>query len=93
MSTAIAGELFGNKLIYLEAGSGAKYPVHSQTISLVKRNLNIPIIVGGGLRSADDIRKTLNAGADIVVIGNSLEKTPDVLFSLVNEVRSFKADV
>lgn len=79
VATAIAGELLGNKLIYLEAGSGADRPVPQEMIAAVKNELTIPIIVGGGLRTSADIKNALNAGADIIVVGNILEKEPELM--------------
>ena len=71
--TAKAGEYLGKKLIYLEAGSGAKHPINSEIISSVKQVLNIPLIVGGGIRSKEQIHKTYQSGADLVVIGTAFE--------------------
>ena len=71
--TAKAGELLGMKFIYLEAGSGATHPVSEEIISMVKQDLGIPLIVGGGIRSKDQLDKAYNAGADMVVIGTALE--------------------
>jgi len=73
VSTALAGELLGNKLIYLEAGSGAQNPVPTSLIKAVKESIHIPLIVGGGLTSTDAIKKAYEAGANIVVVGNYLE--------------------
>lgn len=72
--TAKAGELLGMKLIYLEAGSGATHPVSEEIISMVKQDLGIPLIVGGGIRSKDQLDKAYNAGADMVVIGTAFEE-------------------
>ena len=83
VATAIAGELLGNKLIYLEAGSGALCPVPTSMITDVKKNTNIPLIVGGGLRSVQDIKNALQAGADMVVVGNVLEKNTELLEEFV----------
>lgn len=74
LQTAQAGEYLGNKLIYLEAGSGANLPVAEETITLVSQNIQIPLIVGGGIRSLSDIKKAHLAGADLVVIGTAFEK-------------------
>lgn len=71
--TAKAGEFLGMKLIYLEAGSGALHPVTSEIISSVKQNLNIPLIVGGGIRSVQQLETAYSAGADMVVIGTAFE--------------------
>jgi phosphoglycerol geranylgeranyltransferase len=71
--TAQAGEMLGNKLIYLEAGSGAKLAVPLKMITLVSQNVTIPVIVGGGITNIKDIEKAHKAGADIVVIGTAFE--------------------
>jgi phosphoglycerol geranylgeranyltransferase len=73
LQTAQAGEMLGNKLIYLEAGSGADLSVPLKIISLVAQNINIPLIVGGGIRSLLEIKKAHAAGADLVVIGTAFE--------------------
>jgi len=73
VSTALAGQLLGHKLIYLEAGSGAQNPVPTALIKAVKKAIDIPLIVGGGLTSTDAIKQAYEAGADIVVVGNYLE--------------------
>lgn len=72
-STAIAGELLGNKLIYLEAGSGANRSVSPNIISTVCQNINIPLLVGGGITSAQQIADAFLAGATVVVIGTAFE--------------------
>jgi len=86
VATAIAGELIGHKLIYLEAGSGALRPVSENMIAAVKANTGLPLIVGGGLRTTSDIRNALQAGADIVVVGNVLEKEPELLEGFLKEM-------
>ena len=73
VDTALAGEFLGNKLIYLEAGSGAKLPVPLETISLVSNNLSVPLIVGGGITDLKGIQEAYFAGADLVVIGTAFE--------------------
>lgn len=74
VDTAKAGELLGMKLIYLEAGSGAKEPVSEEIISLVKQELQIPLIVGGGIKTGEQLKNAYNAGADLVVIGTAFEE-------------------
>ncbi|GAA4246324.1 MULTISPECIES: geranylgeranylglyceryl/heptaprenylglyceryl phosphate synthase [Winogradskyella] len=71
--TAKAGELLGLKLIYLEAGSGATHAIEPHIISEVKQQLNIPLIVGGGIRTKTEIEAAYKSGADIVVIGTAFE--------------------
>jgi phosphoglycerol geranylgeranyltransferase len=73
LQTAQAGEFIGNKLIYLEAGSGAKLSVPQEMITLVSQNIKVPLIVGGGIRSKEEIEIAYNAGADLVVIGTAFE--------------------
>ncbi|MEZ0128882.1 geranylgeranylglyceryl/heptaprenylglyceryl phosphate synthase [Flavobacterium sp. LBUM151] len=73
LATAQAGEMLGNKLIYLEAGSGAKKAVPLEMIRLISQNVKIPIIVGGGIVDLHEIQKAYNAGADLVVIGTAFE--------------------
>jgi phosphoglycerol geranylgeranyltransferase len=84
--TALAGEQLGLKTIYLEAGSGAQNAVSTATIKAVKKTIGIPLIVGGGIRSAVQIETAFNAGADIVVIGTAIEN--DITF--LEELKSIK---
>ncbi len=77
--TALAGEMIGMKLIYLDGGSGAKNPVSSEMISQVKAAVELPIIVGGGINTIEKAENALNAGADIIVIGNKIETDPDFI--------------
>ncbi|WP_303318897.1 geranylgeranylglyceryl/heptaprenylglyceryl phosphate synthase [Flavivirga abyssicola] len=74
VDTAKAGELLGMKLIYLEAGSGAKFPVSKEIMLNVKKAINIPLIVGGGIRSKKQLENAYNFGADLVVIGTAFEE-------------------
>jgi len=73
VNTALAGQYSGKKLIYLEAGSGAKFPVSSEVIHAVKKAIAIPVIVGGGIRSIQQLQSSYDAGANLVVIGTALE--------------------
>lgn len=82
VSTALAGELIGNKLIYLEAGSGASHPIPRSLISAVKAEISIPLIVGGGLTNVEAVFQAYKAGADIVVVGNLFETHLDSMIEL-----------
>ena len=73
IDTSVAGELLGSKLIYLEAGSGAKIPVDTNIISAVKNAINIPLIVGGGIKTEKQKQEAYRAGADLVVMGTAFE--------------------
>jgi phosphoglycerol geranylgeranyltransferase len=77
--TALAGEMLGLKYIYLDAGSGALNPVREEMISMVKKTITLPLIVGGGIRTAEAASRAFRAGADIVVIGNAIEENPNFL--------------
>lgn len=82
--TALAGQFLGLQCIYMDGGSGARRTISSRMIMAVRHHVNVPIIVGGGVRSAGDAHKLWEAGADIVVVGNALEADPsgDLLRSL-----------
>lgn len=74
INTAIAAEQLGFKAVYLEAGSGAKTKVAGALIRDIKKQINLPIIVGGGIDSIKKTREAIVAGANMVVVGNALEK-------------------
>lgn len=74
--TALAGELLGLKLIYMDAGSGAKNPVPESMIEAVSSAVSIPLIIGGGIRTPEKVAANLKAGADVIVVGNAIEKDP-----------------
>ena len=63
----------------IEAGSGAQHPVKTEMITRVKKNIKVPLVVGGGIRNPEDAKNILNAGADIIVIGNAIEKDTSFL--------------
>ena len=80
VATAVAGMYKGKQLIYLEAGSGAKVPVNSQLISAVKKHINIPLIVGGGIKTKEQLENAYENGADLVVIGTAFENNASFKF-------------
>jgi phosphoglycerol geranylgeranyltransferase len=91
-STAIAGELLGQQLIYMDAGSGAINMISEKMITSVKRSISVPLIVGGGINTAQKAKNAWKAGADIVVVGNAVEKDPELLLALTeaqNQVNAF----
>jgi len=79
VATAMAGEMLGFHMIYLEAGSGAENPVPPEIIRSVRENVAVPLAVGGGLRTCLEITNTFNAGANLVILGNGCEKNPGLL--------------
>ena len=86
--TAMAGEMLGLRTVYMDAGSGAKTPVTEEMIRAVSKNIDIPLIVGGGMRTPERAAANAKAGADIVVIGNAFEKNPDLILEIVAAVHS-----
>ena len=87
VDVAKAGELLGMKFIYLEAGSGALHPIPAEIINFVKRDLNVPLIVGGGIRSYQELQNAYSAGADLVVIGNAFEEN-EAFFEQIKAVEA-----
>lgn len=82
-ATALAGQQLGMHCIYLDAGSGAALPVPLETIAAVRKMVDLPIIVGGGIRSRDQLDAAQRAGADLVVVGTALEHSPELIAELV----------
>ena len=91
MAYALAGQTLGMRYIYLEAGSGAKTPVPPAMIKLVKSQLSVPLIVGGGIREGGAAGAAVEAGADIVVTGNMVEETDRVRESIYGIVSSIQS--
>jgi phosphoglycerol geranylgeranyltransferase len=78
-ATAMAGEMLGLQMVYLEAGSGAKKPVPVNIVNAVKENISIPIAVGGGITNRKEVKEIFNAGANLIILGNGCEKNPELL--------------
>lgn len=90
LSYALAAQFFGMKLVYLEAGSGALCPVSNEVIREIRKNLEIPVIVGGGIRDKKTALEKLNAGADIIVTGTINEGNREKLREIINTIKTFK---
>lgn len=84
VATAIAGEMLGLKIIYLEAGSGAGSTVDPSMVHDVRNNISVPLIVGGGIKSAAQAKQMYESGADILVIGNAAEYSPDIVSDIAS---------
>lgn len=82
VATALAGQMLGQKIIYMDAGSGALHPVPVPMIQAVAEQISVPIIVGGGIRHPDQAMAAYEAGADIVVVGNHVEEDPGFLTAM-----------
>lgn len=85
-STAMAGEMLGLQTIYIDAGSGAEKEISARMIAAVRKSVTIPLIVGGGINSSQKAISALEAGADMIVIGNALEKDPDLLTEISEKI-------
>lgn len=81
-ATALAGEMLGLKVTYLDAGSGARRPVQARMIAAVRKETTTPLIVGGGIRSTGEAYDAWSAGADVLVVGNAAEKDPDFILEM-----------
>jgi len=82
MCTAMAGEMLGMKLIYMDAGSGAKRPITETMIEQVAQTISVPLIIGGGIIEPEKAYRNCKVGADVIVVGNAIEKDA----SLINEM-------
>lgn len=86
--TAMAGEMLGLKLMYLDGGSGAKNPISQKMISAVRKSIDVPLIVGGGINALGKAIKALEAGADLIVIGNGIEENPELLVEVADKIKA-----
>ncbi len=85
-ATALAGELLGLRAMYLDTGSGAQRTVHPSMIAAVRKAVNVPLIVGGGIRDAASARALCAAGADVLVVGTAFEQDPELIYALSEAV-------
>jgi len=84
--TAMAGEMLGLKAMYLDAGSGAEKEISVKMIATVRKAINIPLIIGGGINTSRKALNALEAGADMIIIGNAVEKDPELLIEIADKV-------
>jgi putative glycerol-1-phosphate prenyltransferase len=91
--TAMAGEMLGLQSIYMDAGSGAEKEISARMIAGVRKAVNIPLIVGGGINTSRKAITALEAGADMIVIGNALEKEPDLLTEISEKIYEWNRSV
>ncbi|MBC8320294.1 MAG: geranylgeranylglyceryl/heptaprenylglyceryl phosphate synthase [Bacteroidetes bacterium] len=87
--TAMAGEMLGMRTIFMDAGSGASQSVPEEMISFVKGSIDIPLIIGGGIRTIEKVKSVIEAGADIIVVGNRFEENPKLISSFAETVAAF----
>lgn len=91
--TAMAGEMLGLRAIYMDAGSGAEKEISARMITTVKKSISVPLIIGGGINTRQKAFAALEAGADMIVIGNALEKHPDLLIEISEKVYEWNQGV
>ena len=87
-STAIAGQYLGMKLIYMDGGSGAEQPITKDMIKEVSNCIDIPLIIGGGICNAKKAIENCEAGADLIVVGNAIEKDPSLILDISQAIQS-----
>ena len=85
---ALAGQYLGMKLLYLEAGSGAKYPVPKETIEQIAQETNVSLVVGGGIRTPKAAAERVNAGASFIVIGTAIENSSEIMAEFAIAIHS-----
>lgn len=93
MCTAMAGEMLGMKLIYMDAGSGAQRPITESMIEVVAQNIDVPLFTGGGIRNAEKAYLLCKAGSDVIVVGNAIEKNSSLIRELSDAIHSVTTKV
>lgn len=88
---AMAGEMLGLQIIYMDGGSGAEKPISPQMISAVRKAVDTPLIVGGGINSPEKVQIALKAGADVIVVGNAIEKNSGLILKITQTIKEFNA--
>lgn len=93
MCTAMAGEMLGMKVIYMDAGSGAKRAISENMIQAVAQQIEVPLIIGGGITDPEKAYRNCKAGADVIVIGNAIEKDPNLIKEMAAAIHSVPVKV
>ncbi|MFC4231909.1 geranylgeranylglyceryl/heptaprenylglyceryl phosphate synthase [Parasediminibacterium paludis] len=93
MCTAMAGEMLGMKLIYMDAGSGAQRPITEKMIQFVSQHIEVPLIIGGGITTPEKAYLNCKAGADVIVVGNAIEKDISLIKEMSAAIKSVKETV
>ena len=88
MCTAMAGEMLGMKVVYMDAGSGAKRPISESMIQAVAQQIEAPLIIGGGITDPEKAYRNCKAGADVIVIGNAIEKNATLIKEMAAAIHS-----
>ncbi len=88
LCTAMAGEMLGMKLIYMDSGSGAKRPITESMIEMVANHIEAPLIIGGGIADPEKAYRNCKVGADVIVVGNAIEKDASLIKEMADAVHS-----
>ena len=91
LCTAMAGEMLGKKIIYMDAGSGAKKPITEDMIAAVAQHIEVPLVIGGGIRDAEKAYRNCKAGADVIVVGNAIEKNASLIEEMAAAVHQLNS--
>lgn len=91
LCTALAGEMLGMKLIYMDAGSGARTPIRESMIAAVAEQITVPLIIGGGITDPEKAYRNCRAGADLIVVGNAIEKDPGLIREMSAAIHALSA--
>lgn len=90
VSTVWAGEYLGMKLLYMDAGSGARHPISRSMVEAVSKNSALPLITGGGIKTPEKALELCTAGADVIVVGNSIEKDQSIISEMSDAIHSYQ---
>jgi phosphoglycerol geranylgeranyltransferase len=93
LCTAMAGEMLGMKLIYMDAGSGAKRPITEGMIEMVSSHIEAPLIIGGGITDPEKAYRNCKVGADVIVVGNAIEKDASLIKEMADAVHSMAVTI
>jgi phosphoglycerol geranylgeranyltransferase len=93
LATAMAGEMLGMKLIFMDAGSGAKRAISESMIEKVAQIIEVPLVIGGGISDPEKAYRNCKAGADVIVIGNAIEKDASLIHEMSTAIHSVPVKV
>lgn len=93
VATALAATMMGMQVLYLDAGSGADVPVSEEMLHAVNENAGVPLITGGGLRDAETVFLKARSGADVIVVGNAIEKDPSLIIEMSKALKEAEISV
>ncbi len=93
LCTAMTGEMLGLRNIYMDAGSGAQNPISNEMVKRVSKGISVPLMVGGGIRTPEKAGAVADAGATVVVVGNAIEKDPNLVVEIADAVHQYSKPI